>query len=96
MSNTIDFALGADNKMKALSFYWTAIFKDGSFITQFDPHTNKENLFQLVKDRFSDLDCFILKHFENNLQFKVDLSKGTTSCGSQDSVAGGTECAFKT
>jgi hypothetical protein len=86
MSNTIDFPLGADNNMETLMFFWTAIFKDGSFISQFDSKTNQENLFGLVRDRFSELDCFILKHRSKDIQFKVDLAKGVISYGKNQEI----------
>jgi hypothetical protein len=76
MSNTIDLKM-SNNAMEALSFYWTAEFKDGSTIYQFKNGT--ENKFQLVQDRFADLKTFLLYHKEKPILFVVDLIDGLVS-----------------
>lgn len=68
----------SNNTMK-LSFHWLAIFKDTTTIAQFENGT--ENRFQLIKDRFDDLVCFILHNKENTSVFSVDLLKGTIKFG---------------
>ena len=76
MSNTIDIDLGnKDNNMDLFSFHWMALFKDGSYIKQFE--NNIEHLFQEVKDRFDELQFFYLYN-KNNFKekFIIDLENG--------------------
>ena len=58
--------------MKSLVYKWIAIFKDGSIIKQFN-EDGTENLFILVKERFSDLVFFNLEGINNTKLFSVDL-----------------------
>lgn len=59
---------------KTPSFIWTAYFKNSNSICQFDFETGKENLFKEVKDKFSELEYFVL--WNNEKLFKVDLING--------------------
>ena len=57
-----------------LNFTWIAIFKDESIVEQFQD--NQEIKFQIVKDKFNDLDLFVLKHKTKPLQVVVNLRRG--------------------
>lgn len=76
MSNTIDNK-EVLNSMNLLDFYWVACFKNDELIFQFTD--NKENRFQIVKDRFSELKYFCLYHKNSKLYFLVDLEQGNIS-----------------
>lgn len=72
MSNSIDINLErGNNSMNSLSFHWSAIFKDGTIINQFNEN-GTENMFQLVKDKFNELSYFNLTNKKGKL-FTVDL-----------------------
>jgi hypothetical protein len=60
--------------MSNLSFYWIAIFKDGTRINQFN-EDGSENMFQLIKDRFDELGYFNLTNMKGKL-FTVSLLNG--------------------
>ncbi len=66
-----------------LTLPWTAKFKDGTFIEQyenvFDGSYSKENLFKDVLDRLDDLELFYLVNQNNNEVFVVDLVNGCIS-----------------
>jgi hypothetical protein len=75
MSNSIDHnRRKGDNPIPPLSFYWTAIFKDGTRIDQIDKQ-EVEHKFQEVLDRIQDLKFFCLASKHHQL-FTVDLEKG--------------------
>jgi len=74
MFNTMNINLGGDNSISNLAFIWSAYFKNNIPIFQFDLETGKENRFKLVKEKFDDLDYFILWNKEK--AFKVDLING--------------------
>lgn len=76
MNSIINQNLGVgDNSMKPLSFHWKALFRDGSFISQFE--NEKENKFQLVRDKFNELQFFYLYNRNNSKEkFIVDLDNG--------------------
>lgn len=57
-----------------IQYPWTAIFKDGSTLTQFNSD-NSENLFRLVLDRQDDLVKFTVG------PITVDLSDGSFTVG---------------
>ena len=80
MDNPMDMNINSgDNSMNSLSFFWLAIFKDGTYINQFEGE--EEHRFQEVIDRFSDLKVFILHHKTRHDKFIVDLEKGTVGLG---------------
>ena len=72
-----------------LTLPWTARFKDGNVIHQYDQVNNKstvptelvhkENLFQEVLDRQDDLVLFFLVNQKNKEVFLVDLINGCIS-----------------
>jgi len=57
-----------------LNLVWKATFSDGSVIKQFDG--DKENKFELVKNRFEELSQFELVHIDKPLLFVVDTRRG--------------------
>jgi len=57
-----------------LNLHWEAKFIDKTILLQYEE--GKENLFQIVKDRFSQLTSFSLIHRINPLKITVDLQKG--------------------
>jgi len=69
-SNNIE----VNNSISNLSFLWTAIFKDESYISQLE--NGIEHRFQEVKDRFNELKYFTLQHKEKEISFTVDLVNG--------------------
>ena len=74
MNSIINQNLGGDNNpISSLSFHWSAIFKDGSKISQFEEGI--EHRFQEVRDRFSELAYFNLTNHKGKL-FMVDLING--------------------
>jgi len=77
----MDINLGSGfNKMNSLSFHWTAGFKDGSDVMQFN-EDGTENRFQIVKDRFNELNNFYLYNKDCSKLFIVNLEKGIISLG---------------
>jgi hypothetical protein len=75
MSNSIDQNYKErNNSISSLSFHWLAIFKDGTYINQFQGE--EEHKFQEVIDKFKDLQVFILHHSKTHDKFIVDLEKG--------------------
>ena len=75
MDNSISINLNSENNsMNSLSFSWRARFKNNSELNQFE--NGKENLFQLVKDRFTELSYFYLISKDNLQCFTVDLLHG--------------------
>jgi hypothetical protein len=62
--------------MSNLNLIWTANFKDGSSIKQYDEAQN-EHLFKEVQNRFSELTSFSLSHINNPFIVTVDLKSGT-------------------
>ena len=60
--------------MTKLNFQWEAIFRDGIIIPQFEE--DKEHLFSEVKEKFSDLVLFKIKHINLPLEIAVDLTRG--------------------
>lgn len=73
--NPISLNLSENNPMSSLAFHWEALFNDSSVVMQFD-QDNKEHLFKEVKDKFDQLQYFILYHTSQNLYFMVNLEKG--------------------
>lgn len=76
MSNPIDINLRGEQFNVNLAFIWKAEFNDGSALFQFDHETGIENKFKLVQDKFSELKCFYLYHYKDNINFCVDLIQG--------------------
>jgi hypothetical protein len=75
MFNSIDINREG-NSISTLNLYWLAMFKDGSSIPQFE-EDGLEHRFQEVKDKFNELEYFILYHkFYKDIQYIVDLEKG--------------------
>jgi hypothetical protein len=82
MTNPMDTNLNSENNsMNSLSFYWTAFFKNDnpSPICQFDGKI--EHKYKEVIDNFDNLSYLTLHHKEQNIQFTIDLIKGTVSYG---------------
>ena len=63
-----------NNSISDLSFLWTAVFKDYTYISQVE--NGIEHKFQEVKDRFNELKYFTLQHKEKEISFTVDLVNG--------------------
>jgi hypothetical protein len=80
MDNTISINLGDDNTMESLDFHWTAGFKDGTDLMQFN-EDKTENKYQLVKNRMNELTIFYLYNKDLSKIFIVDLIKGLVGCG---------------
>jgi hypothetical protein len=75
MDNTMDINInGGNNSMNSLSFYWNAIFKDGTHIFQFDKN-GIEHQFREVQEKFNDLVYFNLTN-NNGKMFSVNLTNG--------------------
>ena len=86
MSNSIDINLnGGNNSMDSLSFHWTAGFKDGSDLMQFNVD-GTENRFKLVKDRIEELECFYIYNKDLSKIFTVNLDKGYISFGQTQTI----------
>ena len=66
--------LEVQNSIHDLSFLWTAIFKDDSYISQLE--NGIEHKFQEVKDKFNELKYFSIINKYTNQYFTVDLEKG--------------------
>jgi len=66
--------LEIQNSISDLSFLWTAVFKDYTYISQVE--NGIEHKFQEVKDRFNELKSFSIYNKNNNQCFTVDLEKG--------------------
>ncbi len=60
--------------MDKLNFQWEAIFKDGKIIPQYEE--DKEHPFSEVRENFSDLVLFKIKHICLPLEIAVDLTRG--------------------
>ena len=80
MSNSIDQNLGDNNSMESLYFHWTAGFKDGTDLMQFN-EDGTENKFKLVQEKINDLTIFYLYNKELSKIFIVDLQNGFISYG---------------
>jgi len=70
---------------KPLSFIWTAGFKDGSDLMQFN-EDGTENRFKLVKDRIEELKEFYLYNKDLSKIFTVNLDKGYISFGKTQTI----------
>jgi len=73
MSNSIDLNLESNNSMKSLSFFWIAIFKDGTKIEQFQ--NNQEQLYKRIQEKKDELVYFNLTDRKGHL-FTVDVVRG--------------------
>lgn len=63
-----------NNSISNLTFLWTAVFKDYSYVSQLENEI--EHRFQEVKDRFNELKYFSIYNKYTNQYFTVDLEKG--------------------
>ncbi len=62
------------NSIQNLTFLWTAVFKDYSYVSQLE--NGIERRFQEVKDRFDELKYFSIYNKSTNQYFTIDLEKG--------------------
>jgi hypothetical protein len=58
-----------------LKFHWTAIFKDGTEISQYDAN-GVEHLYKEVLDRAEELVSFYIVHITKPLKITVDVTRG--------------------
>ena len=65
--------MNINNKNQDLSFHWFAEFEN-SYLKQFE--NGKENTFQKVIDKFSELKYFMLRHKDKDMSVVVDLKRG--------------------
>jgi hypothetical protein len=86
MDNSISINLNnGNNSMDSLSFHWTAGFKDGSDLMQFN-EDGTENRFKLVKDRIEELKDFYIYNKDLSKIFIVNLDKGYISFGKTQTI----------
>jgi len=87
MDNSISINFESNHSRDALTFHWSAFFKNNTIfpINQFDGA--KENRFQEVIDNFKELEFFVLKHKDGKIQYSVDLKKGLITVGNIQSIA---------
>jgi hypothetical protein len=69
----------------SLKLHWTAIFKDGTEVSQIDELGN-EHLYKEVQDRIDQLDKFYIVHVTEPFKALVDLSQGLIFINSQQAT----------
>lgn len=69
--------------MLNLKLHWTAIFKDGSEISQIDGN-GTEHLYKEVQDKIDQLDKFYLVHVTKDFKALVDLTQGLIFINGKD------------
>jgi hypothetical protein len=74
MDNPISNNIEVNNSISNLSFLWTAVFKDYSYISQLE--NGIEHRFQEIKERFNELKYFSIYNKDTNQYFIIDLEKG--------------------